>query len=452
VGVKNAGALAGSAFWQGTDELSENSKLNLTQTIVGVALKRTPNGKFTPNALRDYQVGGLLLVVGTRTATWCVDYKPHGTREDGRRHSKVRMTLGDATTMPLSDARTAARAVKVEVAKGRDPHAEKRAGKAKAIAERASKPTTLTESLKGYEQDMLKRREPSEATRRQEVHYARKAVAKMEAGALAVDRLDAGVIRKLIRTMDSSDSEVRHAFGALSRFFSWMIEEGLIEANPCDAVPRKQRPKPGRDRLYVPSLEELRAIWTAVEDEHVAVRDLVRFAVLTPLRRDEIAELTWGEVDVGERKLKLPAGRMKNRLPHDMPLSDAAHEIIVRRRGDKERKVTDLVFPSSEGTAYSGWTRLLTRIRKAIGQGEARRDARFSLHDIRRGFSTHLGDRGHDEIALDLALAHKRTRVHGVYQRADRWRDRVGAVNAWADLITGAVEKVDNVLPFSRSV
>jgi integrase len=432
--------------------LTEDPKLKLTQTIVSTALKRTPNGRFTPKTLRDHQVGGLLLVVGTRAATWCVDYKPHGVRDDGRRNSKVRMTLGDATTMPLSDARTTATAIKVEVAKGRDPHAEKRAGKAKAIAERASKPTTLAAALEGYERDILKRREPSEATRKQEIHYARKAVLKMEAGVLPVDRLDSGMVRKLIRTMDASDSEVRHAFGALSRFLGWMIEEGLIGANPCDAVPRKQRPKPGRDRHYVPSLEELRAVWTAVEDEHVAVRDLVRFAVLTPLRRDEIAELTWGEVDVSERKLRLPAGRMKNKLPHDMPLSDAALEIIVRRRGDKEQKATDLVFPSSEGTAYSGWTRLLTRIRKAIGQGEAGRDARFSLHDIRRGFSTHLGDRGHDEIALDLAIAHKRARVHGVYQKADRWRDRVGALNAWADLITGAVEKVDNVVPFARSV
>ena len=72
-----------------------------------------------------------------------------------------------------------------------------------------------------------------------------------------------------------------------------MVEAVLIEVNRCDAVPRKQRPKPGRDRLYVPSLEELRAVWAAVEGEHATVRDLVRFAVLTPLRRDEIAELTW---------------------------------------------------------------------------------------------------------------------------------------------------------------
>ena len=141
---------------------------------------------------------------------------------------------------------------------------------------------------------------------------------------------------------------------------------------------------------------------------------------------------------------------MKNKLPHDMPLSHAALDIIVRRRGDKERKVTDLVFPSSEGTAYSGWTRLLTRIRKAIGQGEAGRDARVSLHDIRRAFSTHLGDRGHDEIALDLAIAHKRAGVRGVYQKADRWRDRVAAMDAWAILVLDQ-DRLD-VVPFSRSV
>jgi integrase len=433
--------------------MGHDPKLKLTQTIVGAALKRTSDGKFAPKApLRDHEVGGLLLVIGTRTATWCIDYKPHGTREDGRRHSKVRMTLGAATMMPLADARTAARVIKVEVAQGRDPHAEKRARRVKAIVERAIKATTLAEALEDYEKDMLKRREPSEATRKQEVHYARKAVARMEAGSLAIDRLDAGVVRKLIRTMDASGSEVRHAFGALSRFCSWMIEEGLIEANPCDAVPRQQRPKPGADRLYVPSLEELRAIWAAVEDEQAAVRDLVRFAVLTPLRRNEIAELTWDEVDVSGRKLKLPARRMKNKLPHEMPLSDAALEIIVRRRGDKERKerkATDLVFPSSEGTAFSGWTRLLTRIREAIGQGEAGRDARFSLHDIRRGFSTHLAERGHDEIALDLAIAHKRTGVHGVYRKADRWRDRVAALHVWATLVLDQ-NPGSSVVPFSR--
>ena len=50
------------------------------------------------------------------------------------------MTLGDAMTMPLPDARTAARAVKVEVAQGRNPHAEKMNARAQAIAEPPSSP------------------------------------------------------------------------------------------------------------------------------------------------------------------------------------------------------------------------------------------------------------------------------------------------------------------------
>ena len=74
-----------------------------------------------------------------------------------------------------------------------------------------------------------------------------------------------------------------------------MVEEGLIGANPCDALPRRQRPKPGRARDHVPSLAEIKAVWAAVEDE--PMRDLVRFLLLIPLRRDEGAGLRWSEVD-----------------------------------------------------------------------------------------------------------------------------------------------------------
>ena len=155
---------------------------------------------------------------------------------------------------------------------------------------------TLAKALDAYEKDMAKRREPSETSRRQAIHYARKAIALMEAGELAVDRVDVGAVRKLIRTMEGSASEVRHVYGALSRFCDWMVEEGLIGANPCDALPRRKRPKPGKSRDHVPSLAEIKAVWAAVEDE--PMRDLVRFLLLIPLRRDEAAGLRWSEVDL----------------------------------------------------------------------------------------------------------------------------------------------------------
>ena len=142
----------------------------------GRVLEAGPAEAFTPSKSRDHEVGGLLLVVGVRKATWASITSPMGRARTASRHAKVRMKLGDAMTMPLPDARTAARAVKLEVAQGRNPHAEKMDARARAIAERAVKPTTLAGGPRAYEQDMLKRREPSETSRRQAIHYARKAI------------------------------------------------------------------------------------------------------------------------------------------------------------------------------------------------------------------------------------------------------------------------------------
>ena len=430
----------------------EPTMTKLTQTTVGALLKRKPDGSFTPSATRDHEVGGLVGVVGVRKATWCVDYKPHGTREDGRRHAKVRMTLGDMMTMPLPDARTAARAVKVEVAQGRNPHAEKMNMRAQAIAERAVKPMTLAESLDAYEKDMAKRRSPSETSRRQAVAYACKAVHLMKAGEMAGDRLDVGTIRNLIRTMEGSGSEVRHVYGALSRFCGWMVEEGLIEANPCDALPRRHRPKPGKARDHVPSLAELKAVWAAVEGE--PMRDLVHFLLLTPLRLNEGAGLRWPEVDIDRARILIAAERMKNGESLELPLSKQALAILAERK-PASAKPDALAFPSNASKPFAAWTPLLTRIRKAIGQGAADRDARFNFHDVRRGFASHLAER-FDENLLDLMLAHRpasRSGSGAAYQKAKRLNERPAVMMAWAAMVTGeeAETSPPNVVPFSRA-
>jgi integrase len=425
----------------------------MTQTTVSALLKRSPDGSFQSSVTRDHEVGGLLLIVSARKAIWAVDYKPHGKRDDGRRFAKVRMTLGDAMTMPLPDARTAARAVKIEVSQGRDPHAEKMNARAQAIAERAVKRMTLAAAVDAYEKDMLKRREPSELSRRQAVHYAKKAITLLKADELAVDLLDVGAVRKLVRTMDGSVAEVRHVYGALSRFCAWMAEEGLIAANPCDAMPRRQRPKPARSREYVPSLEELRKVWNAVDGEPASPRDLTRFLLLTPLRRDEAAGLRWSEVDLCHGWIRISATRMKNGEPHELPLAERTLAILADRK-PANVKPDALVFPSSEGKPYDGWNRLLTRIRRATEQGDAARDARFSIHDIRRAFASHLAER-FDENLLDLMLAHRpasRSGAGAAYQKAKRLNERPAVMAVWGGMVTGEeAEAAINVVPFMRA-
>jgi integrase len=410
----------------------------ITEDVRSRALKRV-GGELQPSVTRDTDIKGFALVVTTRRAFWCLFFQPKGVNPaTGKRWGGgVRHELGDAFSTSLADARAAALKAKALVREGGDPHREAMASRASAVAERAVLPTTLAETLDAYEKAVMARREPSEASRRQLIHYARKAVRLMNAEALAPSRLGVSTIRLMVETADGSAGERKHVFGALNRFLSWCKKQRLIEHNPCDDLDRNERPKPGKARDHVPSLKELRAIWTAAEDE--AQRDLIRFLLLAPLRRDEGAGLLWSEVDLDKGRILIGADRMKNREAHELPLAPQAIAILKSRAPN-----AGLVFPSGEDKPYDGWTRLIARIRKRLGQTDAPKSQAFTNHDIRRAFVSHLAGQ-FDVDLLDQCLSHTRKGVLGVYQRSSRMAERAAAMNAWASLLLDEA-KADNVV------
>ena len=313
--------------------------------------------------------------------------------------------------------------------------------RASAEASRTALPTTVGVALDAYERAMMARREPSEWTRKQSVRYARLAVAYMNAAELPIGSITTAMVRLLIEVTPGSGAQRQHVYGSLNRFMSWARKQGLIEGNPCSDLDRADRPRPSKARDHVPSLATLRAIWRAVEDE--PQRDLVRFMLLVPLRRNEAGGLTWREVDFPQGRVRVAAHRMKARTPHELPLSPPARTILEAR---KLTATGDLVFPSANGTPYMNWDKLLTRIRARIGEDKNDKDDRFSLHDLRRAFVSHLAE-DFDVDALDQVLAHKRSGVAAIYQRSKRWPERVRALDVWAALITQA-ELDSNVVRF----
>jgi integrase len=424
----------------------------MTQTTVGAALRRDANGAFAPIVVKDDQVTGLNLIVTTRRAFWALTYQPHGINPStGKRWGGgTRFELGDAFAMPLADARTGALAAKAKVRAGGDPHKERMRARAEAVALRSARPVVVADLMRDYEQALLARRNPSESSRRQSIHYARKAVRLMRAETLAIDHLDARMIRKLIESMNESAAERRHVFHGLLGFLGWLMRQGVIETNPCASLDRSERPRPGKARDHVPSLDELARVWAAVEDEPPTARDLVRLLISTPLRLAEAAGLRWGEVDVERGWIKVAAERMKNARPHELPLTPQALEIVrVRRAVGAERKPNDLVFPSGVSKPFDGWARLIKRIRKRLGQNECARENRFSPHDVRRAFVTHLADR-FDENLLDLMLAHRplsRVGASAAYQKAKRLPERVPVMAAWGRMLAGEIDNSQNVIP-----
>jgi integrase len=395
-----------------------------------------------PSLTKDEDCPGLSLVVTTRRAFWALTYSARGKRPDGSRWPAVRHELGDAHAMTPQQARVEANLIKSQVSKGHDPYRQHRHDRSEEIARRALIPLTLADALDAYKTALLDRNEPKLSSRLQAIHYARKAIRLMDVATLPVDKLAADPVRKLIKTTKASAAEIRHLHGGLDRFCAWMVEEKIAETNPCDNI---ERPRPGPARDYVPTVAELRAVWSAVE--HEPMRDLVRFMLLVPLRRDEAAGLVWREVYLDQGWIKVDADRMKNDKPHELPLSPRALEILTRRA--TVTPAGGLAFPAGSNQPFSAWARLLSRIRSALGQSEADRAHRFSLHDIRRSFVTHLAER-FDESLLDLIIAHKPASRQGsgaAYQKAKRLNERPAVMEAWARLVLGE-EEPSNVVPW----
>ena len=70
--------------------------------------------------------------------------------------------------------------------------------------------------------------------------------------------------------------------------------------------------------------DEIAALWSATDTLSQPFRDSIRLLILTGARLNEVAAMTWGEIDPAARLWRLPKERSKNRQAHVVPLSDMA--------------------------------------------------------------------------------------------------------------------------------
>ena len=92
--------------------------------------------------------------------------------------------------------------------------------------------------------------------------------------------------------------------------------------------------------------------------------------------------MRWSELDLERAMWSLPAERTKNRLPHLVPLSRQAVELIAAQGRQDGR---DYVFGEGEGP-YSGWSRAKVRLDKLCGVKD------WTLHDLRRSVVTGMAE------------------------------------------------------------
>lgn len=154
----------------------------------------------------------------------------------------------------------------------------------------------------------------------------------------------------------------------------------------------------------------------------------LRLAPLVFLRPGELRRAEWDELDFDKAEWRLPAEKMKSKVPHIVPLSKQALAILqeIKPLTGKGK----YVFPSvrsneramSENTVNAALRRLGYTTEDMTG------------HGFRSMASTLLNEHGWDPDAIEKQLAHaERNTVRAAYNYAEKLPERRKMMKFWAD-------------------
>ncbi|MEO5375997.1 MAG: tyrosine-type recombinase/integrase [Alphaproteobacteria bacterium] len=338
---------------------------------------------------------------------------------------KRRVPLGACNAVALADAREAVKAIMGDVAMGLDPAAARKE-QASAARARADKEqltlAVLVETWRTLHLAHRRERYAVEAVRALRIGFARhwERPAEDLDRAMVVNTLD-GLVRGGSVAMAARTA----AYGRAC--YSWAVKRGTVKGNPFADLPSVGM-VPKRDRVLTD--DECVALWRAAVGAPYGA--LVRFLLLTGQRREEVAGMTWAELDEDLSVWTIPGDRTKNGALHVVPLTEPARDILRSLR-----RWSDTAFAGDTGGPFRGWSKAKVRLDAASGVSGWR------LHDLRRTLATGLQRLGVRLEVTEAVLNHvsgSRAGIVGIYQRHDWAAEKRAALDAWSAHLMAALE------------
>ncbi len=320
-------------------------------------------------------------------------------------------TIGPYGRVTLHQARAAALRIFAARTEGRDPAAEKQQARRRLVVDGVEDLVELfisehvSKTRSAREISRLLRREVIPSWGRRSVH---------EIGKRQVIELVTEVSGR------GTPSAANKLLKMVKAFFGWCVGRAILDVSPANglAAPARERP---RDRVL--DDDELARIIRAARQIHGAYGGIVELLALTGQRREEVAQLTWDEVDLASRTWTLPASRTKNGRPHFVHLSNEATAVLNRTP-----TMGDFVFSLSGTKPFQSFSAAKRDLDKLSGVSDWR------LHDLRRTCVSGMARLGIAPHVADKVLNHQTGTISGVaavYQRHEFLAERKVALERW---------------------
>lgn len=368
--------------------------------------------------------GMYVAVAPSGQITFRYDYRLNGRRET--------LTIGryGRDGVSLAEARELCLAARKSVAGGRSPAQEK---------QREKRRLSIAQNFGAVGKRWFKEARMAESTR-----SMRRAIFDRDVLPVWKSRLLAEITPNDLRALcikvkdRGAPATAIHVRDIVKQIFGFAILHGEKVANPADDVgPASIATFVPKDRALSPT--EIRIMLR--ELEHVptlpTIRLGLRLILLTMVRKSELLDATWDEIDFENAVWCIPKERMKRGKPHIVYLSRQALDIMIALKtcaGNSRYLLPsryDADAPMSRAT--------FNRITYAV-VGRAKKEGlpleAFTVHDLRRTGSTLLNELGFNSDWIEKCLAHEEGRSsRGVYNKAEYEQQRRHMLQEWADII-----------------
>lgn len=223
----------------------------------------------------------------------------------------------------------------------------------------------------------------------------------------------------------------------IANVYRYAIQRGHKFANPADEIANSSIATfKKRERVLTP--REIKLFFNTLEETQsdFALKKAVKFILLTMVRKGELVNATWDEVDFKNKVWTIPAERMKAKRAHNVYLSEQAIDLIVAFQIYSEG--SPYLLPGRinrrQPIANSSLNRVIANCIKFINKDEQRIDE-FTVHDLRRTGSTLLHEMGFNSDWIEKSLAHEQQGVRAVYNKAEYAAQRKEMMQRWADQV-----------------
>jgi integrase/recombinase XerD len=240
---------------------------------------------------------------------------------------------------------------------------------------------------------------------RTQIYYVRDFLIRLEKDPLEADRFDLKTYLLELQGREMKQTSVDKVFGAISNFYEFMVDEGLLASNPVPPFRKRYvrhyKEQEAQDIRQLISIEDAAMLVNSILDSRD--KAIITLLLKTGMRANELLSLDVDDVNIrnGEIRLK-PTTKRSNRLLFFDGETEDVLESWLRSRKNWSTHGGKALFPSktsprlSIGGVESRVIKHATRVGLHDPASKLLED-RFSPHCCRHWFSTHLYRAGMEE-------------------------------------------------------